>query len=202
MDAMFSRGADAHRQVTQMPWFRERPHVTLVVATLLFVGVFALRMLIGAPEDAINLLYALPVALVALAFGRRAGVAAGGLAVALVAAWALFRDVDLSLLGWLSRMVPLLLLGGLLGDAADRLEIADARQRALEHAAQRHRDATEINDTLVQGMAAARWSLEAGRHESALSTLAETIETGHALVSKLMREADMGLDGHLPPRRY
>jgi K+-sensing histidine kinase KdpD len=183
------------------PWFRERPQLTVAVAIALFAGVFALRLSMGGPDDAINMLYALPVALVALAFGRNAGVLAGLMAVLLVGAWALLEDVELSAIGWASRILPLLLLGGLLGDASDRLAAADARQRSLESAAQRHRDATEVNDTLVQGMAAAKWAIEAGRTESGLRTLTETIEVGHQLVSKLMREADMGLDGHRPPER-
>ena len=186
-------------QVGTTPWFRERPQWTIGVAIALFAGVLALRLSMGSPDDAINMLYALPVALLALAFGRNAGVLAGLTAVALVGAWALLEDVELSAIGWASRIVPLLLLGGLLGDASDRLAAADARQRALEASAQRHRDATEVNDTLVQGMAAAKWAFEAGRTESGLRTLTETIEVGHQLVSKLMREADMGLDGHRPP---
>lgn len=188
-------------QGTATPWFRERPQWTIAVAVALFAGVFALRLSVGSPDDAINMLYALPVALVALAFGRNAGVLAGLSAVVLVGAWALLEDIELSAIGWASRILPLLLLGGLLGDASDRLAAADARQRALEASAQRHRDATEVNDTLVQGMAAAKWAFEAGRTESGLRTLTETIEVGHKLVSKLMREADMGLDGHRPPER-
>jgi hypothetical protein len=181
-----------------MPWFRQRPTLTIAVAAVLFVAVLVLRLTVGDAEDAINMLYALPVALLALAFGRLAGLAGGLLAVALVGVWVLVDGVDLSALGWASRVLPLLLLGGLLGDAADRLASADARRRSLEGAAQRQRDATEVNDTLVQGMAAAKWAFEAGRVDSGLRTLEETLEIGHELVSKLMRDADMGLNGHRP----
>jgi len=185
-----------------MPWFRDRPTWAVAVAATLFAAVFVLRLTAaGGPEDAINMLYALPVALVALAFGRTAGVGAGLLAVLLVAAWVLIDGVELTLVGWASRVVPLLLLGGLLGDASDRLAVTDARRQALEAAAQRHRDATEVNDTLVQGMAAAKWAIEAGRTESGLKTLEETLQVGHELVSKLMRDADMGINGHRPQQR-
>lgn len=180
----------------RLPWFRRRPVWAASVASVLFAGVFALRVTTGGPVDAVDMLHALPVALIALAFGRRAGMLAGALAVALVGAWVVIDGVALSALGWVSRVGPLLLLGGLVGDASDRLAEADARQRVLEAAALRHRDATEVNDTLVQGMAAAKWAFEAGRTESGLRTLEQTLEVGHELVSKLMREADMGLDGH------
>lgn len=184
-----------------LPWFRNRPTWVVAVAATLFAAVFVLRLTTGGPDDAINMLYALPVALVALAFGRAAGIGAGLLAVLLVAAWVLIDGVELSFIGWASRVVPLLLLGGLLGDASDRLEVADTRRQALEAAAQRHRDATEVNDTLVQGLAAAKWAIEAGRTESGLKTLEETLQVGHELVSKLMREADMGINGHRPQQR-
>jgi hypothetical protein len=184
-----------------LPWYRAHPRGTVAVATALFAAVFALRLSAGDPDDAVNLLLTLPIALLALAFGRTVGLVSGAVGVALVAAWVVIRDVDLSALGWASRATPLLLLGGLLGDASDRLTAAQARHRALEAAAQRHRDATEVNDTLVQGMAAARWSLEAGRYDAGLKTLEETLVLGHQLVSRLMREADMGMDGHRPPAR-
>lgn len=183
------------------PWFHRRPRVTVAVAIALFAAVLALRLSVGRTDDAVNMLYTLPIALVALAFGRRAGILAGIAGVALVVVWVLVRDVDLSPLGWASRALPLLLLGGLLGDASDRLAAAESRHRELEAAAQRHRDATEVNDTLVQGMAAAKWAIEAGRHDAGLKTLGDTLTLGHDLVSKLMRDADMGIDGHRPPVR-
>ncbi|HSJ21309.1 MAG TPA: hypothetical protein VK964_12110 [Nocardioidaceae bacterium] len=192
---MASLGATRHAS-DFAPWFRERPRMTVAVAALLFATIFVLRLTYGVPVDAVNLLYTLPVALLALAFGRTAGILAGLVAVALVVAWILLADVDLSALGWISRVVPLLLLGGLLGDASDRLATASEQQRLLEAATQRQRDAAEVNDTLVQGMSAAKWALEAGRHEAGLKTLQDTLSLGHQLVSKLLREADMGLDGH------
>lgn len=185
-----------------VPWFHRQPRLTVVVAIVLFAAVLVLRLSVGDAEDAINLLHSLPVALIALAFGRRAGIIAGLVAVGLVVVWALATDADLTPLGWTSRVVPLLLLGGLLGDASDRLAAAHRRGRELEAAAERQRAATEVNDTLVQGMAAAKWSIEAGRYDAGLKTLTDTLTLGHELVSKLMREADMGLDGqHRPPVR-
>jgi hypothetical protein len=183
------------------PWFRSRPRAALAVAALLFTLVLAVRFSVEDPVEAISMLYVLPVALVALAFGRRAGLAAGLMALGLVAFWVLVVGADLSVIGWVARLVPFVVLGYLLGDASDRLEAAEARRAALEAAAQRHRDATEVNDTLIQGMAAAKWALEAGRTEAGLRTLEETIALGHQLVSELLRDADMGVNGHRPPVR-
>jgi hypothetical protein len=176
------------------PWFRRHPSVALVVAGVLYVAILSLRLLAGRPADAYSMLYALPVTLVAITFGVRAGLAAGLTAVAFTVLWVVLQGVSLSLSGWASRAVPLLLLGVLLGDASDRLRRAGDAQRRLEAAALLHREAIEINDSLVQGLAAARWSLEAGREEAGLRILDVTIAQAHELVSDLIRRAGMG--GH------
>jgi signal transduction histidine kinase len=175
------------------PWFRAHPRWAAAVVALLFVGVFVTRLLADeSPRDAAGLLYVLPVALAAMSFGRRGGLAAGLFGVSLVVAWALVQDFDPTWLGWVSRVVPLLLLGGLLGDATERLEAAQRREQELEAAARRHRDAAEISDSLIQGMTAARWALEADRPDVAITTLEDTVARGQRLVSDLLRDADLG----------
>jgi hypothetical protein len=174
------------------PWFRERPYFTVAASALLYLGIFVPRLFFGTPRDAYSMLYVFPVALLATAFGRRIGALAGVVAVALIVAWALIDQVELSFIGWASRILPLLLLGALVGDAADRLARAEAERIRLAAAALLHREAIEINDSLIQGMSAAKWSLEAGRSETGLQTLNDTIAQGHALVSGLIREAGMG----------
>ena len=183
------------------PWFRAWPRAALMVSVVLFAAVFVLRLADDSASDAVSMLYTLPVALVALAFGRAAGLVAGAAALLLVVLWVAVGGESLSVLGWVSRAVPLVLLGGLLGDASDRLSRAEMRRLALETDAQRQRDATEVNDTLVQGMAAAKWALESGRHESGLKTLDDTLRLGHQLVSELLREGNMGVNGHRPRAR-
>jgi hypothetical protein len=56
--------------------------------------------------------------------------------------------------------VPTLFLGVLLGRATDRARRAEGERRRLERTAL-HRQAIEIDDSLVQRMAAAKWSFEA-----------------------------------------
>jgi glucose-6-phosphate-specific signal transduction histidine kinase len=171
------------------PWFRTRPGLTLVVAGVLFAAIFALRLGIPGPEPAVSLLFVLPVALLALARGLRAGLASGVIATVLLTGWSWANDVDLSLLAWATRVVPLVLTGLLLGDASDRLARSEARRVALELASERHSRAVEINDSLVQGMASAKWSLETGDVEAGIRTLRETIGVGQRLVSQLMWES-------------
>lgn len=182
-------------------WFRRRPPLTWAVVVVLFAVIFALRLFTGHVEDAYSMLFVFPVALVAVAFGRRPGALAGVAAVLLIITWVLIRDVSLSPSGWLSRVLPILLLGILLGDATDRLRRIEAERRRLESAALLHREAIEINDSLVQGMVAAKWSLEAGNVDAGLETLNATINQAHELVSGLIRQAGMGGRAEqLPPR--
>lgn len=176
-----------------LPWFAGRRALTTRIVLLLFVVVFALQMWNGSPADATCMLYTLPVALAAYSLGRRAGLAAGLSAATLVGACVLIGQVGLTPAGWLSRAVPLALLGVLLGDASDRLRHAHARRRDLEAAALRQQDVAQINGTLVRGMGAALSALERGDWDGGLGSLNETIEQGHALVSCLLRDADMGL---------
>ena len=182
------RGA---RMVTD-PWFRRRPRLALTVAGALFAGVLSLRLFNGTPADAYSMLYALPVALVAMTSGLRTGAAAGLLGVALTVLWAVAQEVSLSPAGWVSRVMPLLLLGVLLGHATDRARRAEAERRRLQAAALLHREAIEINDSLVQGMVAAKWSLDGGQVDTGTEILEQTVERAHDLVSGLIRRADMG----------
>ncbi|TCC30795.1 DUF4118 domain-containing protein [Kribbella speibonae] len=181
--------------IPREPWFRRHPTVVLVVAGVLFGSVWLLRLLDGDAADASTLLFTLPVALIAVAFGLRAGLAAGAFAVLMVVAWGVATDTDLSPVGWISRCLPQLLLGVLLGDASERLRSADEERRRLESGALLYREAIEINDSLVQGMAAARWAMEAGRTEDGLKILEETIGQAQDLVSDLIRQAGMAGPG-------
>jgi hypothetical protein len=178
---------------------RRRSVVVLAVAAALFLAVLAMRMTVGDAEDAYSMFYVLPVALVATWFGMRSGAAAGLVAIGLIVLWAVARDVALTPTGWGSRVVPILLLGVLLGEASDRIRRVEAERQAAAAAARLHREAIEINDSLVQGMAAAKWSLEAGQTDAGLKTLNDTITRAHDLVSGLIREAGLGDDSrHLP----
>lgn len=187
-------------------WFRERPGWALAVVVALFGAVLLLRLTTGSPVDAYSLFYALPVALAGSAFGFRGGLASGLAAVVLIGVWVLARDVPLTLSGWVTRVVPLLLLGALLGRAVDRGRQAEEGRRRAEQqrrvaeeelaraelAAVLHGQAIEINDTLIQELAAAKWAFEAGRHEAGLEALAQAMGNAQRLVSDLISRADMG----------
>lgn len=248
------------------------------VVVVLFAAVFALRWLTDDVADATSLLYVLPIALSAAVFGRRAGVGAAVVAIALLTVWVAASGADITLLGWITRSTTMLVLGGLLGVTVDRLRASErrlseaaaaarlswwdwdgARLRTssagpLDHASRdtlitaaraalvtpveddvpvvgadgrrrwlhvrasragvarvrgtvqdvtegreagdirrdlgvavaRHRDAIEINDSVVQALAAAKWALEVGNVQRGLDAVSDALATAQKLVADLL----------------
>ena len=89
-----------------------------------FLGVFALRLVVDQVDEAPAFLYVVPITVVAVEYGTRAGLLAAGVALALFAVYAHIHELDLPLYGWITRAVVFLFLGGTLGYLADRLRSA------------------------------------------------------------------------------
>lgn len=152
----------------------------------MFVAVTGLRFAVHGTDESITLLFVLPIALLAASFGARAGAVAGGAGVALVAVWATATDASLTPLGWVTRAIPMLLLGVLVGAASDQLRDAARVERRLVVAEERTREAAEINDGIVQRLVAAKWALEAGDSGRGIGLLIESIESAERLVADLL----------------
>ena len=164
------------------------------MALLLFVGVVVLEAADTRASDAIALMYVLPIALMAVSFGLRGGLAAAAAGYAVFTVFAVTTTTGyLGVDGWVSRAVALFLLGGLLGHASDRSERATAvaldqqRQRLeLEEHNRRYSDGIEISDSILQYVAAARWRMEQGRYEEAAELLGNALARGQQMVGELL----------------
>jgi hypothetical protein len=192
------RGSQVTGQPVE-PWFHRRPGLAVAVASALYAVVLGVRWLVAGPEP-ITLLFCFPIALLAIAFGLRAGLLAGSGGICLVAIWASVSGNELSFWGWVTSAAPMLLLGGLLGHAADQLRHSEAGRNRLMAAAQRHRDAVDFNDGVVQELAAAKWALEAGHTERGLDIVTSTLDAAQDMVSQMLRNADAEAEGR-PDRR-
>ncbi|MEA2613732.1 MAG: hypothetical protein QOI52_1691, partial [Chloroflexota bacterium] len=107
------RVRDATAQTTGRMW---------LIAVLLFVVVFALRFIHEDSNDLISLLYAIPIAFVAVERGRTWGLAASVLALALFGLWDLTYDgAPHGAADYLSRAAAFFVLGGAVGILADLL---------------------------------------------------------------------------------
>src|SRR5437763_9776806 len=108
---------------------------TVVLALSMYVGICALREMRPSAADTDEVLFVLPVALLALRFGLRGGATGALVAVGLVFGWAFDHGVELSAPAYISRGVAFVLLGTLLGDFVDQ-------RRRLEAELQRYYDAS------------------------------------------------------------
>jgi glucose-6-phosphate-specific signal transduction histidine kinase len=175
--------------------------MALSVALLLFAGIFALQFLVHGTADSLSELYVLPVALVAFTFGYRAAMVTGVVAVTLLVTWAIITGTSLSPLGWTSSVGLILLLGALVGVSADRIREARLAERYAYEISLMQRDAAEVNDTVVQSIAVAKWMLEAGQIERAGALLDETASTAQGLVSRVLGAASALTDDVRRPHR-
>jgi hypothetical protein len=173
------------------PWFGLHRGWATAAAAVLFSVVFIVRLVISGVEEPVSLFYVLPIALVAMAWGLRGGLVSAGAGIALVGVWTVIDDVTLTPLGWAIRVLSLGLLGILVGLAADGLEEARRTERELVATQQREREAAEINDSIIQGLVAAKWLLESGDEERSLAYLTESIERTQALVGDLLRQGPL-----------
>jgi len=181
------------------PWFLGHRRIAAGVALVLYGAVFVLTLVAPTTADDVVVLYALPIALVAVTFGRRGGIIGAGAGVGLFFLAAQFADSGITGLGWATRATAMVLLGFLLGDATDRLMGSERRARREELARERleedqwrHRQALELHDSVVQGIAAAIWMLDIGHSAQALEAMTSTMDVAQSLVS--------GLLGPLPVR--
>lgn len=175
------------------PWFRWHPFLACLIAAVLYAGLFLLGWSGVSRRDPVTVLYVLPVALLAVSFGRRVGIVAAVAGATLTVTWALMAGVSLSTLGWLARLTPILLVGVLLGDAAERARTGSDAELELFATRLRQREAAEINDSILQHLTVAKWALEGGDHERAAELLAETMMTGQRLVNDLLAASAGGL---------
>jgi diguanylate cyclase (GGDEF)-like protein/PAS domain S-box-containing protein len=99
-------------------------------AALLFVAVFVALELDQNAGSGLSILYLLPVVLVGVELGRRAGIAAGLLAFVLYVWWAPSAAVALAPSAYVTRALVSVLIGAVAGHLADRMRAAAAEAEA------------------------------------------------------------------------
>jgi PAS domain S-box-containing protein len=98
-------------------------------AILLFTAiVFAVSVALNEPLSGVATLYVLPIALVALEWGMRAGLVAAAAAAGLFVAWVHIDSVPMGALGYAARPFIYLFIALLVGLVAQRLRAATSEQ--------------------------------------------------------------------------
>jgi signal transduction histidine kinase len=105
--------------------------VVLATAAGMLALLFALRQTSADRTDATELLYVVPISLVALELGLLAGVGAATLALGSVGIWTLSSHSGLDAVGMFTRGVAFLAVGIVAGRFADRMRDARDRQHLL-----------------------------------------------------------------------
>ncbi|MEA2479730.1 MAG: hypothetical protein QOJ07_1652 [Thermoleophilaceae bacterium] len=127
--------------------------IALLVAALLFASGFALRLAVADPGALLANFYAVPIALLAVTYGVRGGMAAAGVAFALVFVWSDVTSTHVSLLGYSTRGAVFLLVAGVVGWYAERLPQAAARGRGAEYELGiRNEELERANDYLAEAV--------------------------------------------------
>jgi PAS domain S-box-containing protein len=105
----------------------------VLLAVVMLAAIFAFRLAVPTERDPILIFCALPIALLSLEGGTRAGIAGALAAVAMVGVWGAVADVQVTLIAYLSRVGTFFLVALLGGYLAERLRRArDAQQLLLD----------------------------------------------------------------------
>src|SRR5205807_2221034 len=88
-----------------------RRAAVVAVAGILFAITFAARLAIDDPDALIANFYIVPIGLLAVEFGTRAGAGGAALALGLVFAWGVVATIHVSPLGYISRGAAFLVAG-------------------------------------------------------------------------------------------
>ena len=189
-------------QGASFPWYRTHLRAAVLMAAVLFAGVTLARFFTDGSGEAVDILYSLPVALLAMSFGLSGGIIGAAIGISLFAIVELVHsEGDVDATGWIARATGLLLLGILLGRATDQIEAdqqrtqaAQEQRRRLQDTARRQAEALEISDSILQHLAAAKWMIEQGRDEEAIDILTSTMATGEEMVADMLpiRHGDFG----------
>jgi PAS domain S-box-containing protein len=127
----------------------------VALAVLIFAVVFALRLALGSNRDPVMIFGAIPIALLSLEAGRRAGITGAAVAVAAVGLWQVLANVELTVIGYLSRVVVFFLVALLVGYLAERLRRARDAQRLLLDLAPETALALDLDGHVTMGNSAA-----------------------------------------------
>ncbi|MDQ6816230.1 MAG: sensor domain-containing diguanylate cyclase [Actinomycetota bacterium] len=93
---------------------------TMAIALVVFAVVLGLRIAIHDPSELVGLFFVIPIALIAIEFGWLGGLAMAAGAVLVIVIWSALSSTSLSALGYITRIMAFVVLGGVVGRLAEQ----------------------------------------------------------------------------------
>ncbi len=121
LDAAQRRVVERLRATAPKPASTRKRVGIVALSAFLFAVAFASRLVVNDPDALLANFYIVPIAVLAIEFGTRAGLLAAAVAFALVPAWAVINSVHVDALGYASRGAAFLVTGVVVGGFSDRL---------------------------------------------------------------------------------
>lgn len=157
-----------------------------VVTALLFGGIFWLLYAVDDTREGVAALFAVPITVAALTFGRRGGIVGAVISAVLTVLWLLTSDTHLGPFGWISRLVPFFVIGAAIG-------IYENRTRRSERHRLDERYAGELHDRVVQLLVLASYALQRpGSDPAARDAVAQALAAAKDIISSRMDPVEPG----------
>jgi len=121
LEAAQRRVSERLRATAPRPRSAGRRAAIVALAAVLFAIAFAARLEVNDPDALLANFYIVPIAVLAIEFGTRAGLIAAAVAFALIPLWSVINSVHVDALGYASRGAAFLLTGAIVGGFSDRL---------------------------------------------------------------------------------
>ncbi|HTX10104.1 MAG TPA: ATP-binding protein [Solirubrobacteraceae bacterium] len=121
----------------------------VALAVVLFAAAFSARLAVNDPNALLANFYIVPIAVLAIEFGTRAGLIAAAVAFALVPAWSLINSVHVDALGYVSRGAAFLVTGVIVGGFSDRLRRDMAERQEAQRDLALYADQLEGSNTVL-----------------------------------------------------
>jgi signal transduction histidine kinase len=132
LDAAQRRVIERLKSTAPRPAAARRRAVIVAVAAVLFALAFSARLAVNDPNALLANFYIVPITVVAIEFGTRAGLLAAALAFALVPAWSVINAVHVDALGYISRGAAFLVTGVVVGAFSDQLRRDVSERQAAQ----------------------------------------------------------------------
>ena len=157
---------------------------TFAVSAALFAGIYALRVAVPDPRAGILFLMLVPIALLALEAGVRGGLTGAVVATLLTTLWVASEDIDLSPIGFITRFAAFAISGIGTGLLVEQRRRRDREIGELAQTAERHGQALDLHETVVQQLTVAKMGLEMGDADHALRAIDDALKAAQAAVSR------------------